>query len=92
MISSSNGQLQQELEYTLLKLDCRSWLISKMQSGRENSLEEQYAIKLCFKHGKIPQNRMECFRLLFDYFTLIEKQFLSAIRDSRKAGGLWRIM
>ena len=49
MISASNEQLQQQLEYTLLKPDCHSWWISKMQSGRE---EERYAIKLCFKLGK----------------------------------------
>ena len=29
-----------------------SWWISKMQSGREETLEERYAIKLCFKLGK----------------------------------------
>ena len=52
MVSASNQQLQQLLEYTLLKLDCHSWWISKMQSGRENSLEERYAIKFCFKLGK----------------------------------------
>ena len=52
MISGSNELLQQELEYTLLKPDCHSWWISKVQSGREVSLEEQYAIKLCFKLGK----------------------------------------
>ena len=45
MISSSNEQLQHELEYTLLKPDCHSWWISKMQS-------ERYAIKLCFQLGK----------------------------------------
>ena len=49
MISGSNEQLQQQLEYTLLKLDCHCWRISKMQSGRE---EERYAIKFCFKLGK----------------------------------------
>ena len=49
MISSSNEQLQQQLEYTLLKPDCHSWWISKMQSGREDTLEERYAIKFCFK-------------------------------------------
>ena len=49
MISTSNEQLQQQLEYTLLKPDCHSWWISKMQSGRE---EERYAIKFCFKLGK----------------------------------------
>ena len=32
---------------------------------------------------------MECFRLLFDYLAWIEHQFLSGIRDSRKAGSLW---
>ena len=52
MISGSNQQLQQELEYTLLKPDCHSWWISKMQSGWEDTLEERYAIKLCFKLGK----------------------------------------
>ena len=52
MISRSNEQLQQELEYTLLKPDCHSWWISIMQSGREDTWEERYAIKLCFKLGK----------------------------------------
>ena len=49
LISASNEQLQQQLEYILLKPDCHSWWISKMQSGPE---EERYAIKLCFKLGK----------------------------------------
>ena len=52
MISDSNEMLQQELEYTLLNPDCHSWGISKMQCGREDALEERYAIKLCFKLGK----------------------------------------
>ena len=52
MISDSNEQLQQQLEYTLLKPDCHSWWISKMQSGREDTLEEWYEIKFCFKLGK----------------------------------------
>ena len=52
MISGSNKQLQQELEYTLLNPDCHNWRISKMQSGREDTLEERYAIKFCFKFGK----------------------------------------
>ena len=52
MISGSNKQLKQELEYTLLKPDCHSWWISKMHSRREDNLEERYAIKLCFKLGK----------------------------------------
>ena len=52
MISGLNEQLQHKLEYTLLKSDCHSWWISKMQS---DTLEERYAIEFCFK-------RMECFR------------------------------
>ena len=48
MFSGSNEQLQQQLEYT--------WLsqlgILKMQSGCEDTLEELYAIKFCFKLGK----------------------------------------
>ena len=49
MFSGSNEQLQKQLEYNLLKPDCHSWWISKMQS---DTLEERYAIKLCFKLGK----------------------------------------
>ena len=52
MISASNEQLQQQLEYTLLKPDCHSWWISKMESGCEDNLEERYTIKFCFKLGK----------------------------------------
>ena len=40
MISGSNEQLPQQLEYILLKPDCHSWWISKMQSEREDTLEE----------------------------------------------------
>ena len=64
-ISGLNEQLQQELEYTLLKPDCHSWWISKTQSGRDDTLEERYAIKFCFKLGKmLPQKGMECFKTL----------------------------
>ena len=90
MISGSNEQLQQELEYNLLKPDCYSWWISKMQFGREDTLKERYAI--CFKLGKMPQKCMECFRLLLEHLAWIEHKFLSSIRDSRKAGSLWAMM
>ena len=90
MISGSNEQLQQQLEYTLLKPDCHCWWTSKMQS---DSLEEQYAIKLCLNfEKKNTQKLMECFRLLFDHLAWIEHQFLSGIRDSRKARNLWGMM
>ena len=91
-ISASNEQLQQKLEYTLLNPDCHSWWISKIQSGRQDTLEERYAIKFCFKLAKMPQKRMQCFRLLFDHLAWIEHQFLGGIRDSRKVGSLWGMM
>ena len=71
MISGSNEQLQQQLEYTLLKPNYRNWWISKMQSGYEDTLEERYAIKFCFKLGKMPQKRTECFRQLFDHWASV---------------------
>ena len=40
----------------------------------------------------MPQKRMECFRLLFDHLAWSEHQFLSGIRDSRKAESLWGMM
>ena len=40
----------------------------------------------------MPQKRMECFRLLLEHLAWIEHQFLSGIRDSRKAGSLWGMM
>ena len=92
MFSGSNEQLHQQLEYTLLKPNCLSWWISKMQSGREDTLEERYAIKFCFKLGKRPLKRMECFRQVLEHLAWIKHQFLSGIRDSRKAGSLWGMM
>ena len=61
MISGSNQQLQQQLEYTLLKPDCHCWWISKMQSGHEDTLGERYAIKFCFK---LEKNATETYGML----------------------------
>ena len=61
MISGSNEQLQQEMECTLLKSDCHSWWISKMQSGPEDTLEERYAIKFFSKLG---ENATETYGML----------------------------
>ena len=40
----------------------------------------------------MPQKRIECFRLLFDHLAWIGHQFLSSIRNSKKAGSLWGMM
>ena len=61
-ISASNQQLQQQLEYTLLKPDCHNWWISKMQSGRQDTLEVRYAKKFCFELGK--KNATETYGML----------------------------
>ena len=93
MISGSNEQLQQQLEYTLLKPDCHSWWISNMLSGRE---EERYAIKLCFKLGK---NATETYGMLQTAFeascmnraSVFEwhkrfKEGKESVRDDEKCG------
>ena len=65
MISRSNEQLQQQLEYTLQKPYCHRWWISKMQSGRKDTLEERYAIEFCFK---LEKNATETYGILHSAF------------------------
>ena len=86
-------QVQQKLEYTLLKPDSYSWWISKIQSGRQ---EERYAIKLCFKLGK---NATEVYKMLHNTFgascmnpaSVFEgykrfKEGKESVRDDEKCG------
>ena len=71
----------------------KSWL--SQLANLKNAIwhfKERYAIKFCFKLGKMLQKPMEWFRLLFDHVAWIEHQFLIGIRDSRKAGSLWGMM
>ena len=92
-ILGSNQQLQQQLEYTLLKPDYHSWWISKMQS---DTLEELYAIKFCFKLGK---NATETYGMLQTAFwgscmnraSVFEwhkrfKQGMESVRDDERCG------
>ena len=65
IFSGLNQLLQHQLEYILLKPDCHNWWILKMQSGREDALEERYAIKFCFKLGK---NATETYGMLHTAF------------------------
>ena len=93
MISASNEQLQQQLEYTLLKPDCHCWGISKMQSGCQDTLEEWYAIKFCFKLAKNAATEMYgMLQTALEHLAWIKHQFLSSIRDSKKAESLWEMM
>ena len=96
MIPGSNEQLHQQLEYTLLKPDCHSWSISKMQSGHEDTLEEWYAIEFCFKLGK---NATETYGMLqtafwpscMNWASVFEwhkrfKEARESVRDDEKCG------
>ena len=89
MISGLNEQLQQQLEYTLLKPDCHSWWISKMQS---DTLEERYAIKFCFK---LWNNATETYGMLHTAFQTPCVNLAWVFewnRDPSKAGSLWKRM
>ena len=48
--------------------------------------------KIVLNLEKMPQKRRECFRLLLEHLAWIEHEFLSGIRDSRKAWSLWGMM
>ena len=63
-----------------------------MQSGREDTLEEWYAIKLCFK---LEKNATETYWMLQTAFRpscMSRASVFEGIRDSRKAGSLWGMM
>ena len=91
MISGSNEQLQQQLGYTLLKPDCHSWWISKMQSGRDDTLEERYAIKFYFKLWK---NATETYEMLQTAFgaSCMNQASVFEWHKRFKAGSLWGMM
>ena len=91
-ISGSNEQLQQQLEYTLLKPDCHSRWISKIQSGCEDTLEELYAIKFCFKLGKNSTETHGMLQTAFGASYMNRASVFGGIRDSRKLGSLWGMM
>ena len=79
------------MEYTLLKPDCHSWWISKMQSGCEDILEERYAIKFCFKLGK---NATETYGMLQTAFGTSCRNRASVFEWHKTwiAGSLWGMM
>ena len=96
IISGLNEQLQQQLEYTLLKPDYHSWWISKMQSGHEDTLEEQYAIKFCFTLGKNATETYGMFQTAFQQSCMNQtwvfewhkrfKEGRESVRDDERCG------
>ena len=84
------------MENTLLKTDCHSWWISKIQSGCKDTLEDRYAIKFCYKLGK---NATETYGMLQIAFGLscmnqasvfewhkIFKEGKETVRDDERCG------
>ena len=92
MISGSNEQLQQQLEYTLLKPHCHSWWISKMQSVHEDTLEERYTIKFRFKLWKNATEMYGMLQTAFGASCMNRASVFVWVRDSRKVGSLWWMM
>ena len=82
-----------------LKPECHSWWISTMQSGCEDTLEERYAIKFCFKLGK---NATETYGMLqtafgpscmnrawvFEWHKRF-KEDTESVRDDERCGRSW---
>ena len=89
IISGLNEQLQQELEYTLVKPDCHSWWISKIQSGREATLEEPYAIKFCFKLGK--NATTETYGSSDCFWTILQDSNISFQGRQEVCEGWWKV-
>ena len=92
MISASNEQLQQQLEYTLLKPDCHSWWFSTIQSGGEDTLEERYAIKLGKNATENAWNASDWFRpycmnraSVFEWNKRL-KEGTGSVRDDERCG------
>ena len=86
MISVSNEQLQQQLEYTLLKPDCHSWWISKMQS---DTLEERYAIKFWFKIGKNATETYGILQTAFEASCMNRAWVFEWHKRFKEPGSLW---
>ena len=66
MISGAKEQVQQELEYTLLKPDCHSDFQKcnlDVRTLQKDDMQYNSVLNLV----KMPQKLMECFRLLFDH-------------------------
>ena len=65
------------------------WSIPYVSLAFFPSLKQNFIFFSVLNLEKMPQKRMECFRLLFNHLAWTEHQFLSGIRDSRKPGSLW---
>ena len=96
IISSWKEQLQQDLEHTLLNPGRHSWRFLKIQSGREDTLEERYAIKLCVKLEKNTTERYGMLQTAYGPFCMGRssvfewhkrfKEGRESVRDDERSG------
>ena len=84
MISGSNEQLQQQLEYTLHPFVTAG----KFKKGNEDILEERYAIKLCFKLGKNATETYGMLQTAFGASCMNRASVFEWHKGFRKAGNL----
>ena len=63
-----------------------------MHSGCENTLEERYAIKFCFKLGKKATETYGMLQTAFQPSCMNQASVFEWLRDSRKARSLWGMM
>ena len=71
----------------------KTWLSQLVNfKNAMRTLKRMICKKIVLNMEKMPQKRMECFRLLLEHLAWIELQLLSGITDSRKAGNLWGMM
>ena len=72
--------------------NCQSWGISKMQSGREDTLEEQYAVKLCFKLGKYATETYEMLQTAFRPSCMNQASVFEWHKRFKEGRSLWGMM
>ena len=70
----------------------KAWLSQLVNLKNDDTLEERYAIKFCFKLGKNARETYGMLQTAFRPSCVNPHQFLSVIRDSKKAGSLWGMM
>ena len=71
--------------------DCHSWWISKMQSGREDILEDRYTIKFCFKLGKVASETYGMFQTAFRP-SCMNRASVFEWHKKFKTGSLWGLV
>ena len=92
MISGSNQQLQQQLEYTLLKPDCHRILLHIVLLKCPHVQIAFLKFTSCFKLGKNATETYGILQIAFGASCMNRASVFEGVRDSRKPGSLWGMM